>query len=270
MCLGFWNLFRTMIRLKNKNEIKILREGGQKLAAILHLLKEMVEPGTSTMDLERRAKELIKKSGGRPSFKGYRNSYSKRPFPTALCASINEEIVHAPSLPPRYLKNGDIISIDLGMIYKGLFTDAAFTVAVGAIDEQTQKLVDVTKECLELAINQVRPGNKLFDIARAIQINAETNGFDVVRELVGHGVGYAVHEEPQVLNFVDGDKQPLNIKLEPGLVIALEPMVTAVDWRVDTKKNGFTISTKDGSLAAHFEHTVAVTEEGCLVITSVG
>lgn len=257
-----------MLKLKTKEEIKILKEGGQKLAAVLHFLEQMVEPGLSTEVLEKEAVKLIKKAGGRSSFKGYKNN-NKRPYPTALCASINEEIVHAPALPGRFLKNGDIISLDLGMKYKKLFTDMAVTLPVGKISEEAQKLIDVAKQCLELAINQIKPGNKLFDIARVIQNNAEANNFGVVRELVGHGVGYAVHEEPQVPNYVEkNNKEFDNIKLKPGLVIALEPMITVGDWHIQAEKNGFTISTKDSSLSAHFEHTVAVIDDGCLVITS--
>jgi len=258
-----------MVKLKSKQEIEILREGGKILAEILAELEKMAEPGISTADLEKKAQKLIKKAGGQPSFKGYKDNHNKKSFPTALCASINEELVHVPSLPGRYLKNGDIISLDLGIKYKKLFTDTAITVAVGKIDEQSQKLIDTTKECLNLAISQVKPGNKLFDIARAIQINAEANNFGVVRELVGHGVGYEVHEEPQVPNFVNGEKEFVNIELTPGLVIAIEPMVTIGDWHVETGKDGLSILTKDKSLSAHFEHTVGVTENGCLVITSL-
>lgn len=257
-----------MVRLKTKQEIDILREGGKILAGILAELEKMVEPGLSTEDLEKKAIKLIKEAGGQPSFKGYRDNHYKRRFPTVLCTCINEEIVHAPSLPARYLKNGDIVSLDMGMKYKKLFTDIAVTLPVGRVDEQTERLINVTKECLDLAVNQIKPGNKLFDIAQVIQNNAEANGFSVVRELVGHGVGYDVHEEPQVPNFVNKEKNIDNIKLEPGLVIALEPMVTTGDWHVKAGKDGFTILTKDGSLAAHFEHTVAVTEDGCLVITA--
>lgn len=257
-----------MIKLKTKEEIQTLREGGRILGGILAQLTEMVVPGISTAELEQKANELIKGAGGQPSFKGYKAKYDRKPFPSALCTSINEEIVHAPAVPKRYLKNGDIIGLDLGMKYKKLYTDTAVTVPVGDIDEKAQKLIEVTRECLNLAIQQVKPGNKLIDIARAIQINAEANDFGAVRELVGHGVGYEVHEDPQVPNYDSGEGELVNIKLKPGLVFAIEPMLTIGDWHIKTGENGFSILTKDGSLAAHFEHTVAVVEDGCMVITS--
>lgn len=257
-----------MIKLKTKEEIAILREGGKILADILAGLAAAVVPGTSTLELEEKAVKLITKAGGQPSFKGYKSRGDSAYFPAALCTSINEEVVHAPATPARYLKNGDLLCLDIGMRYQKLYTDMAVTVGVGEIDEHKQKLIAVTRECLNLAIQQAKPGNKLLNIARAVQINAEANGFGVVRELVGHGVGYKVHEDPQVPNFYDGKDEELDIILQPGLVIAIEPMLTAGDWHVRTGKDGFTISTKDKSLAAHFEHTIAVTEEGNIVITA--
>lgn len=257
-----------MIKLKTKEEITILREGGKKLAEILAALKAMVAPGANTAELEKKALALIKKAGGQPSFKGYTGSHNDKPFPTALCASVNSEVVHAPALPGRYLKNGDIICLDIGMRYKKLYTDMAITAPVGEIDAKAQKLIEITRQCLELGIQQAKPGNKLLNIARAAQINAEANGFGVVRELVGHGVGYAVHEAPAVPNFYDSREEELELELKPGLVIAIEPMLTLGDWHVKTGADGFSILTKDGSLAAHFEHTVAITEEGNIVITA--
>ncbi|MFA6551654.1 MAG: type I methionyl aminopeptidase [Patescibacteria group bacterium] len=257
-----------MIKLKTKEEIKTLREGGKILGEILLAVAAIAVPGASTMDLEEKAIKLIEKAGGKPSFKGYKSRQDSAYFPCALCTSINEEVVHGLSTPARYLRNGDLLCLDIGMRYKKLFTDTALTVGVGEIDEHKKKLIAVTRECLDLAIQQSKPGNKLLDIARAVQINAEANGFGVVRELVGHGVGHAVHEEPQVPNFYDGEDPDLDLVLTPGLVIAIEPMVTAGDWRVKTGKDGFTIVTKDKSLAAHFEHTIAITEEGNIVITA--
>ncbi len=257
-----------MIKLKTKEDVDILKEGGYILGAILEKLGKMVEPGVSTEDLEKKAITLIKEAGGLPSFKGYRTKHDRKPFPSALCTSINNEIVHAPALPGRYLKNGDIIGIDIGMKYKKLYTDTAITVAVGEVSKEVEKLIKTTKECLGLAIKQVRPSNRLIDIARAIQINAEANGFGVVRELVGHGVGHEVHESPQVPNYDTGEGDLADIELKPGLVIAIEPMLTVGDWHVKTGKDGLSILTKDEQLAAHFEHTVAVTEEGNIIITS--
>ncbi|MDP3899865.1 MAG: type I methionyl aminopeptidase [bacterium] len=257
-----------MIKLKTPDEIKALREGGLILAEILRQLGDMVEPGINTKDLEKQALKLIKKAGGVPAFKGYKDYKGAKPYPCALCTSINHEVVHAPSEPGRFLKNGDLISLDIGMKYKKLFTDTAITVAVGEIDETSYRLINTTKECLELAIKQVQPGKTLLDIARAVQINAEANGFNVVRELVGHGVGHEVHEAPQVLNYDSGEKLDEHV-LEVGLVIAIEPMLTIGGWEIAIANDGITYITKDKSLSAHFEHSIAVTASGHEVLTSL-
>jgi len=280
-----------MIQKKLKEEIKILRAGGKILASILDTLIKEVKPGKTTGELEDMAIKLISEARGEPSFKGH-VMHDSRIFPTALCVSINSEIVHAPSLPSRELKSGDIVSIDLGMKYpvgKGEksyftpqkkdfssvnrgqnfagFTDISKTLGVGEISEQASKLIKVTKESLELAIKQVRPGNALDNIGATIQKFVEANGFSVVRELVGHGVGYDVHEEPQVPNFVDAGKSKEKVILEEGIVIAIEPMVNVGGWKVKTGADGFTVVTEDNSLSAHFEHSVAVVEGGCEVLT---
>jgi len=257
-----------MIKLKTPQEIEILREGGLILGSILENLAHMVAPGVSTETLENKALKMIKDANGTPAFKGYKVRKNDKGFPTALCASINSDIVHGTAIPAKFLKQGDIIGLDIGMKYKGLFTDTAVTVAVGDIAADWQKLLEVTKQCLELGIKQAKPNNTLRDIARAIQINAESNGFGVVRELVGHGVGYAVHEEPQVPNFDSQEEYLMNIVLKPGMVIAIEPMLTAGNWRIKTGADGFALSTIDNSMSAHFEHTVAITEEGNIIITS--
>ena len=265
-----------MIIIKKKHEIKIMRQGGKILAGILEKLIAEVKPGITTGQLEEMACILIKEAGGRPSFKGYKSRHDTKPFPTTLCTSINNEIVHAPSLPGRELKEGDIIGIDLGMEYpygnnnkNGYYTDMSKTVAVGKINKETEKLVRVSKKSLDLAINKVKPGNTLNDIGKTIQQLAEANGFSVVRELVGHGVGYDVHEEPQVPNFEIKDGSMKNVILKPGLVIAIEPMINIGGWKVKIGKDGFTILTADNSLSAHFEHTVAVTENGYEILTSL-
>ncbi|MFH1522625.1 MAG: type I methionyl aminopeptidase [Patescibacteria group bacterium] len=261
-----------MIKFKTKNEIKILSEGGKILASILEKLIKEVKPGVTTGDLEEMANKLIKEAGGRPSFKNHA-MHDARIFPSAICTSINEEIVHAPSLPSRELKFGDIIGIDIGMQYpgdNGCYTDIAKTIPVGEVDKQVKKLIEITKQSLKLAIKKVKPGNNLNDIGQTIQEFVERQGFAVVRELVGHGVGYDVHEEPQVPNFnILGDKSFDNVTLEPGLIIAIEPMVNMGGWRTKTAADGFTIVTKDKSLSAHFEHTVAVVEGGCKVLTAL-
>lgn len=263
-----------MIKLKTSEEIKILREGGFKLAAILNELIGLVCPGATTGELEARACELIKKAGGRPSFKNHR-MHNGDVFPTAICASINNEVVHAPARPERKLREGDIIGIDVGLVYpfglgkKEYFTDMAATVPVGKVDKNAKKLIETARQSLKLAIGQVKPGNCLNDIGAAIQNFVEQNGFSVVRELVGHGVGHDVHEEPKVPNYKIKDSSSENIKLKPGLVIAIEPMVNAGGWKTKILDDGFTVVTADGSLSAHFEHTVAVTEEGYIVLTEL-
>jgi len=264
-----------MITIKKKEEIEKLREGGKILASILDKIAKEVKPGITTADLEKMACDLIKAAGGRPSFKGYQSLLDDKPFPTAFCASINDEVVHAPSLPARVLEDGDIIGLDLGMEYpykknkNGYYTDMAITLGVGKIDKEAAELIAVTKESLELAIKKIKPGNTINDIGRTVQQFAESKGFAVVRELVGHGVGYDVHEDPRVPNYEISEKSLENAILKPGMVIAVEPMVNRGGWKVKTGPDDFTILTADESLSAHFEHTVAVTDEGHLVITEL-
>jgi len=254
-----------MIIYKSREEIAIIREGGRRLAAILAVVAAAAKPGATTGELENYALSLIDQAGGRPSFKGYKSGRKGELFPTALCTSLNSEVVHAPALPERTLREGDIIGIDVGLEYKGYFTDMAVTVGVGKISKEASRLVDVTRESLRLAIKEVKPGNTVNDIGRAVEAYVRKNGFAVVRELVGHGVGKKVHEEPQVPNFVFHDS--LDIELREGMVIAIEPMVNVGRFEIAYKNDPFTLATKDGSLSAHFEHTVAVTEKGCEVMT---
>lgn len=260
-----------MMIIKTKEEIEIIRQGGKILADILNKLGAMVRPGVSTGDLEAEAARLIEEAGGRPSFLGYPSA--GKPFPTALCTSVNDEVVHTPALPSRILKEGDIIGIDIGMEYpfnkneRGYYTDMAATFPVGQIKLEAQKLIRTTKESLDLAIDQIRPGNNLNHIARAIETHVKKNGFSVVRDLVGHGVGHEVHEPPQITNFVFPGNE--NIVLEPGMVLAIEPMVNLGRHDVAIGRDGISVVTKDGSLSAHFEHTIAVTEEGADVLTEL-
>jgi methionyl aminopeptidase len=262
------------VKLKTKKEIEILREGGKILAAVLDELKSKVVVGVTTGELEDLACTLIESHGGRPSFKGY-NSGGGTPFPSALCTSINNEVVHGPAHPSRVLRDGDIIGIDIGMEYPfrpgmaGFYTDMAVTVAVGKISRSAERLMMITKEALELGIAQVGPGKYLSDIAKAVEGHAKKHGYGVVKELVGHGVGYAVHEEPNVPNFWVNDGSMKDLMLKSGMVIAIEPMFNERGWRVKTASDRMTIVTADGGLSAHFEHTVAVTEEGCVVITDL-
>ncbi len=266
-----------MILIKTPAEIEIMAEGGKILAKIVEELKKKVKPGITTKKLDRLAESLIFKSGGKCSFKGYQN------FPACLCASINEEIVHG--LPSeRVLKEGDIISLDLGLFYKGFHTDMAVTSAVARpgeadkINPEILRLIQVTKKALEIGIKKVRTGNRIGDISRAIQKYVENQGFNVVRELCGHGVGRKIHEDPQILNSVSFergmvDKIPYQddakIKIKEGMVLCLEPMVTVGDWRIKKAKDGYGYETKDGSLSCHFEHTVALTRDGYQILTEL-
>lgn len=272
--IGAALIFKIMITYKTKNEIDILKEGGKILAHILAKLIHKVKPGTTTGELEDLACKLMAEAGGRPAFKGYRTKYDRVAFPTALCTSINDEVVHAPALPSRQLFEGDIIGIDLGMEFpfnkkgtRGMYTDMAATVAVGRIDPPAEKLLRTAEEALRRGLGTVRPGMNFEVLGRAIQDYAEGEGFSVVRDLVGHGVGYEVHEDPNVLNYVpkNGPRQKLIFK--PGMVLAIEPMINIGGYKVVLDRDGQTIRTADGSLSAQFEHTIAVTDKGMIGIT---
>lgn len=257
-----------MIIYKTEAEIALIHEGGRRLGKILKRLTASIKPGTTTGELEALACQLIEQAGGRPSFKGYRSSPQGKPYPTALCISINHQVVHAPALPSRPIKAGDVVSIDIGMEYpaeNGLFTDMAVTVGIGSIGRAAEALIAATRKSLELAIKQVKPGASVYDIGRAVEDYVVSHGFSVVRDLVGHGVGKAVHEEPQIPNFpIEANKR---VMLKPGMVIAIEPMVNMGRHEVVTGPDGMSIDTADESLSAHFEHTVAVTRTGHLVLT---
>lgn len=253
------------LQLKNKEEISILREGGKRHAQILAELAEMAKPGVSTMTLEEEALAMIKAMGDKPALLGYHPSFADRPYPAALCISINNEIVHGiPNESEKILKDGDIVSLDLSLVHKGLITDAAITVGVGAIDDEARKLLRVTETALEAGIKAAQPGNAIGDIGYAINMAVETSGFSLADDLAGHGVGYRVHEEPFVPNYGAKGK---GANLVPGMVIAIEPMVNTGSGAIKLLKDGYTIVTKDGSRSAHFEHTVAITEDGNLVLT---
>lgn len=254
------NVKTKMINIKTKQEIEIMHEGGKILAEILRKLADAVKPGMETMELENLARELIKQNGVKPSFLGYGD------FPATLCVSINEEIVHGvPS--SRKLVEGDVLKLDIGIKYKGFHTDTATTVVVGdppagGKDAQKQKLLNTTREALTVGIAKVKVGNTIGDIGHAIQKFAESNGFNVIRDLVGHGIGRELHEAPEVPNF---GELGTGLKLVEGMVIAIEPMLVTGDWKV--KEKGFVFMTKDKGLAAHFEHTVAITENGPDILT---
>jgi len=248
-----------MIKLKTPEEIETMSEAGRILAKIMEELMKKVRPGISTKELDRLAESLILNYGGKCSFKGYQN------FPACLCTSINEEIVHAvPS--ERVLKEGEIVSLDLGIFYKGFHCDMAITLPVGKIKPEAQRLIRVTKKALKRGIKKVRPGNRVGDIGNTIQRYVESQGFNVVRDLCGHGIGRELHEDPQILNY---GKRHAGEELKEGMVICIEPMVTAGDWKLKKTKDGFGYKTQDGSLSCHFEHTVAITKEGCQILTEI-
>lgn len=248
-----------MIKIKSPEEIKIMAEGGKILAKIMKELKKKVRPGITTKELDRFAESLILKSGGKCSFKGYQD------FPACLCTSINEEIVHAvPS--NRVLKEGDIISLDLGILYKGFHTDMAITIPVGKIDPEVARLIRVTKKALKRGIKKAKIGNTFGDIGNTIQRYVESQGFNVVRELCGHGIGKEIHEDPKILNY---GKRHTGPEIKEGMTFCLEPMVTIGDWKLKKSKNGHGYETADGSLSAHFEHTIAVTKKGCQILTEL-
>ena len=248
-----------MIQLKSAREIETMAEGGRILGATVQMLRGVARAGMSTMELDAIAEEFIRSHpGATPAFKGLYG------FPGTLCTSINNEIVHGIPSKKRVLKDGDVISIDVGVGYKGYFTDSATTVAIGEVDAETRRLLDVTERSLEAGIAAAVPGNHLGDIGAAIQAVVEDAGFSVVRDLVGHGIGVEFHEEPQVPNY---GKPKRGLKLVPGLTLAIEPMVNVGSPQTRTLPDKWTIVTVDGSRSAHFEHTVAITETGNRVLT---
>lgn len=248
--------------IKTQEEIDIIGEGGQILRDILYRTAELAKPGVTTWRLNEFAESEIAKAGGRPSFLGY--GPKKNPFPAALCTSLNSVVVHGIPSKLDILKNGDLLSLDIGMEYKGLYTDTAITIGIGHLHSKAQHLLEVTKKSLELAIKQVKPGNRIGDISSTIQKYVEGAGFSVVRDLVGHGVGYEVHEEPAVPCY---GRAGTGMKLEEGMVLAIEPMVCEGEHFLTFEPDGWTISTKDGGLAAHFEHTIAVAKYGPRILT---
>lgn len=253
--------------IKTPEQIEGIKASCKALALIFVELEKLVKPGVSTADLEDVACKLMAKTGGRPAFKNYKTHHGAKPFPSALCTSINEEIVHGPALPGRILKEGDIIGIDAGLELNGYYSDMARTVAVGKISPEAAKLLKVTQAALDLAIDQVKPGNTLNHIGVAIQNYVEANGMSVVRDLVGHGVGLDVHEDPQIPHYAIKESGLPNVKLQAGMVLALEPMVNLGDWPIADSPDGFTFITADKSLSAQFEDTILVTETGHEILT---
>ena len=254
-----------MVTIKTKEEIDILREGGIRHAFILTEIAKKIVPGISTSELEELAKKLIKEDGDTAAFLNYTPRGAKRPYPSALCVSVNNEIVHGiPNEDPLILQEGDVVSLDLGLIHRGLITDSAITVGVGKLTEKDKKLVDHCKEALALGIKSAKGGNHIGDIGFAIESFARPLGYGICSGLAGHGVGYKVHEDPFVPN--EGRRGEGEL-LQPGMVIAIEPMLTLGGDKIVLDKDGYTYKTRDGSNSAHFEHTVAITDGAPIVLT---
>lgn len=247
-----------MIPVKSEKDLQMLGRSGSILAAVMRKVEKSVRAGMTTLDIDRLSEELIIKEKALPAFKGYKG------FPSAACVSLNEEIVHG--IPSgRVILEGDIVSIDLGVNFQGYFSDMALTLAVGKASDGKRKLIEVTRKALEEGIKQARVGNYLGDISHSIQSYVESNGFSVVRNFVGHGIGEVLHEEPEIPNFGPAHSGPL---LKKGMVLAIEPMVNTGTWECRMCRNGWTAVTRDGLASAHFEHTVAITEKGPLILTS--
>lgn len=251
--------------IKTKEEIETLREGGKRLAFILSELAKMVKPGVSTLDLDIVARRLVDEGGDKSAFLNYRPAGAKKAFPAALCTSVNDEIVHGiPNESPRILKEGDIISLDMGLIHKGLFTDSAITVPVGKIDKEAEDLLATTKQALLEGIKAIKEGNYVRDISYAIEKHVRPKRYGIVEELCGHGVGYKVHEDPYVPNYCLENKGE---KLRAGMVLAIEPMLNEGSKKIKLASDNFTYITADGKRSAHFEHTVVVTKNGAEILT---
>lgn len=254
-----------MIIRKSSAELEKMRRSGLLVSAILAEMRKMIQEGVTTYDLEVVAERMMNDAGAKPAFKGYYSAAAGTRYPYVLCTSVNDEIIHGMPSKKRVLKPGDIVSVDTGVQLNGYFGDSAITVPIGAISEENQKLLRVTQEALALAIEQARPGNRLFDISGAVEQHVKANGFTVVKEFVGHGIGTSMHEEPQVPNYVD--RKAENPRLKEGMVLAIEPMVNAGGPDCKVLSDRWTAVTKDGKCSAHFEHTVAITENGPWILT---
>ena len=246
-------------------ELEKLRRSGMLVYRILQDLKNMVAEGITTQELELAAEKMIEDAGAKPAFKGYYTQAAGTKYPFVLCSSVNEEVVHGMPSAKRKLKPGDIVSLDTGVLLDGYYGDSALTVAVGEVNDSVKRLLKVTEESLEMAIDRVRSGNRLFDICGTVEKHVVSNGFSIVREFVGHGIGTSLHEEPQIPNYVD--RRGENPRLKPGMVLAIEPMVNAGKPETKVLSDKWTAVAKDGSYSAHFEHMVAVTDNGPWVLT---
>jgi len=253
-----------MITVKSQKEIETLKEGGARLAEIMRAVLLRVKAGVTTDELDEYALELIQAGGDIPSFLNYKPEGMRKMYPKSICVSINDEVVHGIPGPKRILKDGDVVSVDIGLIHKGLFTDHARTVVVGEGDKETKRLVLVTEKALKEGIRAAKPGNTIGDIGYAIEKYVKPYGYGIVRELSGHGVGYGVHEDPYVPNY---GKPGTGAKLVPGMVLAIEPMLIIGSDKVVFGKDGFTVRSKNGTMAAHFEDTIVITDKGPVLLT---
>ena len=256
------------ITLRSKREIELLRNAGKVVSTVLSKLKEEARPGVTTAQLDRIAMDITEKYGARALFKGVKSPYAKMPFPGAICASINEQVVHGIPADDVKLNDGDILSIDFGVKLNGYCGDSAITVAIGNVSPQKKKLIDTTKRLLDIAIENIAPGVLWSTVAAKMQKCAEDAGFSVVTDFVGHGIGTEMHDDPKVPNFVSDDLLRNDILLCEGLIIAVEPMVNVGKSNVRTLRDGWTVVTRDGKCSAHFEHTIAVVKNGCDVLTA--
>jgi len=247
-----------MVILKSLQEIEKIHRAGLVVADVLQEVRQLVRPGVSTMELDAFVERFIRAAGAKPAFKGYRG------YPRTICASINDQVIHGIPSKDVILKQGDLLSIDVGTVVDGFYGDAAVTVPVGSVAPEAERLMRITEEALALGIAEAKPGNRLFDISAAVQQHVEANGFSVVREFVGHGIGRSLHEDPQVPNFGERGRGP---RLQSGMVLAIEPMVNAGGSKTVVQDDQWTAVTADGSLSAHFEHTIAVLEDGPRILT---
>lgn len=255
-----------MISIKSEEQIRKLREGGRKLFLVMKELEKSLKPGITTLLLDETAERVILKLGGTPAFKNY-GSESGNPYPASICASLNDEIVHGIPSESVFLKEGDILKIDIGMKWEGMFTDMARTFSIGKISDKAEKIKRIVEESFWKGVERIKNGAYLFEYSKAVQEHVEKNGFSVVRDLVGHGIGTKLHEDPQIMNYFDGYRE--EIILKSGMVLALEPMINEGGFETVVQKDGWVFKTKDGKLSAHYENTILVTDDGYEVLTSI-
>ncbi len=256
------------ITLRSRREIELLRKAGAVVANVLSKLKDMAEPGITTLDLDKVASQMVREAGAEPLFKGVHSPLARNPFPGVICTSVNEQVVHGIPSKDARLENGDILSLDFGVRLNGYCGDAALTVAIGEVSPEKRRLMDVTQHALDIAIEKSAPSVRWSRVAAEMQRYTESAGFSVVRDFVGHGIGTKMHEDPRVPNFVSSELLAEDVVLTEGMVLAVEPMINAGSRGVRTLDNGWTVVTRDGKCSAHFEHTIVIVKDGCEVLTA--